>query len=142
MSTDAYITIHLHNSLFGWDKFLLFGECHAPYIYRKFGWDKFLLFRECHAPYIYRQFGWDKFLLFRECHAPYIYRQFRWDKFLLFGECHAPYIYRQFAAPNEQQFVMNDHWWWLKVVPYTSGKIWSARLIFLFFWQCVWIYPL
>ena len=25
---------------------------------------------------------------------------------------------------------------------YTSGKIWSARLIFLFFWQCVWIYPL
>ena len=28
------------------------------------------------------------------------------------------------------------------VVPYTSGKIWSARLIFLFFWQCVWIYPL
>jgi hypothetical protein len=27
----------------------------------------------------------------------------------------------------------------LKVVPYTSGKIWSARLIFLFFWQCVWI---
>jgi hypothetical protein len=25
-----------------------------------------------------------------------------------------------------------------KVVPYTSGKIWSARLIFLFFWQCVW----
>ena len=29
-----------------------------------------------------------------------------------------------------------DH---LKVVPYTSGKIWSARLIFLFFWQCVWI---
>jgi hypothetical protein len=30
----------------------------------------------------------------------------------------------------------------LKVVPYTSGKILSARLIFLFFWQCVWIYPL
>jgi hypothetical protein len=29
-----------------------------------------------------------------------------------------------------------------KVAPYTSGKIWSARLIFLFFWQCVWIYPL
>ena len=29
-----------------------------------------------------------------------------------------------------------------KVVPYTSGKIWSACLIFLFFWQCVWIYPL
>jgi hypothetical protein len=29
-----------------------------------------------------------------------------------------------------------------KVVPYTSGKIWCARLIFLFFWQCVWIYPL
>jgi hypothetical protein len=28
------------------------------------------------------------------------------------------------------------------VVPYTSGKIWSARLIFLFFRQCVWIYPL
>jgi hypothetical protein len=27
------------------------------------------------------------------------------------------------------------------VKPYTSGKIWSARLIFLFFWQCVWIYP-
>ena len=26
-----------------------------------------------------------------------------------------------------------------KVVPYTSGKIWSARLIFLFFWQYVWI---
>ena len=25
----------------------------------------------------------------------------------------------------------------LKVVPYTSGKIWSARLIFLFFWQCL-----
>jgi hypothetical protein len=24
-----------------------------------------------------------------------------------------------------------------KVVPYTSGKILSARLIFLFFWQCV-----
>jgi hypothetical protein len=22
---------------------------------------------------------------------------------------------------------------WFKVVPYTSGKIWSARLIFLFF---------
>ena len=31
---------------------------------------------------------------------------------------------------------------YFKVVPYTSGKIWSARLIFLFFWQCVWIYPL
>jgi hypothetical protein len=30
----------------------------------------------------------------------------------------------------------------LKAVLYTSGKIWSARLIFLFFWQCVWIYPL
>ena len=30
----------------------------------------------------------------------------------------------------------------VKVVPYTSGKIWSARLIFLFFWQCIWIYPL
>ena len=30
----------------------------------------------------------------------------------------------------------------IKVVPYTSGKIWSARLIFLFFWQCVKIYPL
>ena len=30
----------------------------------------------------------------------------------------------------------------LNVVPYTSGKIWSAPLIFLFFWQCVWIYPL
>ena len=30
----------------------------------------------------------------------------------------------------------------LKVVLYTSGKICSARLIFLFFWQCVWIYPL
>jgi hypothetical protein len=30
----------------------------------------------------------------------------------------------------------------IKVVPYTSGKIWSAGLIFLFFWQCVWIYPL
>jgi hypothetical protein len=30
----------------------------------------------------------------------------------------------------------------LKMVPYTSGKIWSACLIFLFFWQCVWIYPL
>jgi hypothetical protein len=30
----------------------------------------------------------------------------------------------------------------LKVVPYTSGKIWSARLFFSFFWQCVWIYPL
>ena len=29
-----------------------------------------------------------------------------------------------------------------KVVPYTSGKIWSAHLIFLYFWQCVWIYPL
>ena len=29
-----------------------------------------------------------------------------------------------------------------KVVPYTSGKICSALLIFLFFWQCVWIYPL
>ena len=29
-----------------------------------------------------------------------------------------------------------------KVVPYTSGKIWSASLILLFFWQCVWIYPL
>jgi hypothetical protein len=27
------------------------------------------------------------------------------------------------------------------VVPYTLGKNWSARLIFLFFWQCVWIYP-
>jgi hypothetical protein len=24
-----------------------------------------------------------------------------------------------------------------KVVPYTSGKILSARLIFLFLWQCV-----
>jgi hypothetical protein len=23
----------------------------------------------------------------------------------------------------------------VKVVPYTSGKIWFARLIFLFFWQ-------
>ena len=33
----------------------------------------------------------------------------------------------------------NQH---LKVVPYISGKIWSARLIFLFFGQCVWIYPL
>ena len=31
---------------------------------------------------------------------------------------------------------------YFKVVPYTSGKIWSARLIFLFFWQCVWIYSL
>ena len=30
----------------------------------------------------------------------------------------------------------------IKVVPYTSGKIWSARLIFVLFWQCVWIYPL
>jgi hypothetical protein len=30
----------------------------------------------------------------------------------------------------------------VNVVPYTSGKIWSAPLIFLFFWQCVWIYPL
>ena len=29
-----------------------------------------------------------------------------------------------------------------KVVPYISGKIWSARLIFLFAWQCVLIYPL
>ena len=29
---------------------------------------------------------------------------------------------------------------YVKVVPYTSGKIWSARLIFLFFWQCVWLY--
>jgi hypothetical protein len=28
------------------------------------------------------------------------------------------------------------------VVPYISGKIWSARFIFLFFWQCVRIYPL
>jgi alpha-L-arabinofuranosidase len=25
----------------------------------------------------------------------------------------------------------------LKVVPYTSGKIWSARLILLFLWQCL-----
>ena len=32
--------------------------------------------------------------------------------------------------------------WLFKVVPYTSGKIWSACMIFLFFWQCVWIYPL
>jgi hypothetical protein len=23
------------------------------------------------------------------------------------------------------------------MVPYTSGQIWSARLIFLFFWQCL-----
>ena len=26
------------------------------------------------------------------------------------------------------------------MVPYTSGKMWSARLIFILFWQCVWIY--
>ena len=43
--------------------------------------------------------------------------------------------------------VMTIGWLWcflheFKVVPYTSGKIWSARLIFLMFWQCVWIYPL
>ena len=29
------------------------------------------------------------------------------------------------------------HIYVLKVVPYTSCKIWSARLIFLFFWQCL-----
>ena len=32
------------------------------------------------------------------------------------------------------------HYCRLKVVPYTSGKIWSARVIFLFSWQR--IYPL
>ena len=50
-------------------------------------------------------------------------------------------------------FFINSYWyaclltfwfnrWYRKVVPYTSGKIWSTRLFFLFFWQCVWIYPL
>jgi hypothetical protein len=28
----------------------------------------------------------------------------------------------------------------IKVVPYISGKIWSAHLIFLFFWQCFQIF--
>jgi hypothetical protein len=46
------------------------------------------------------------------------------------------------SSPPENGHLRKNSLTLLKVVPYTSGKIWSARLIFLFFWQCVWIYPL
>jgi hypothetical protein len=59
------------------------------------------------------------------------------NKYILFSP--ATYVY---CLSCNVQIVKNSCQILLMVVPYTSGKIWSALFNFLFFWQCVWIYPL
>jgi hypothetical protein len=48
------------------------------------------------------------------------------------------YYYQWLCNLIQNLKCLTEHW--LKVVPYTSGKMWSPRLIFLFFFGSVFEY--